>query len=150
MNIDFHCHTTASDGTLDPAALIALAREREIDMLSITDHDTLAAYQILGNMETGLRIIPGIELSSQWNRRGVHIVGLNVDTHSNSIVEAVTKQSKAREGRGEIIAERLAKLGFADCLEGTKSFSSGPQSWTTTFCPISGVDWRGKQYSAGL
>ena len=78
MNIDFHCHTTASDGTLDPAALIDLAREREIDMLSITDHDTLAAYQTLADMETGLRIIPGIELSSQWNRRGVHIVGLNV------------------------------------------------------------------------
>ena len=50
MNIDFHCHTTASDGTLDPAALIDLAREREIDMLSITDHDTLAAYQILAGV----------------------------------------------------------------------------------------------------
>ena len=127
MNIDFHCHTTASDGTLDPAALINLAREREIDMLSITDHDTLAAYSTLGDIEPGLRIIPGIELSSQWNRRGVHIVGLNVELHSNSIVEAVTKQSKAREGRGEIIAERLARLGFADCLEGAKSFSNGPQ-----------------------
>ena len=96
-------------------------------MLSITDHDTLAAYSTLGDIEPGLRIIPGIELSSQWNRRGVHIVGLNVELHSNSIVEAVTKQSKAREGRGEIIAERLARLGFADCLEGAKSFSNGPQ-----------------------
>ena len=127
MNIDFHCHTTASDGTLDPAALIDLAREREIDMLSITDHDTLAAYQILAGVETGLQIIPGIELSSQWNRRGVHIVGLNVDIDSSSIGEAVTLQSQAREGRAEIIAERLGRLGFADCLEGAKSFSSGPQ-----------------------
>ena len=86
MNIDFHCHTTASDGTLDPAALINLAREREIDMLSITDHDTLAAYSTLGDIEPGLRIIPGIELSSQWNRRGVHIVGLNVELHSLSLI----------------------------------------------------------------
>jgi len=127
MNIDFHCHTTASDGTLEPAALIDLAREREIDMLSITDHDTLAAYQTLADIDTGLRIIPGIELSSQWNRRGVHIVGLNVDTYSSSIIEAVTLQSQAREDRAEIITERLARLGFADCLEGAKSFSSGPQ-----------------------
>ena len=44
MNVDLHCHTNISDGALTPEALIDLAIEREIDMLSITDHDTLAAY----------------------------------------------------------------------------------------------------------
>ena len=78
MNIDFHCHTTASDGSLSPSELLDLALEREIDMLSITDHDTLEAYRQLDQSASSLQIIPGIELSSQWNRRGVHIVGLNV------------------------------------------------------------------------
>ena len=127
MNIDFHCHTTASDGSLDPTALIDLALEREIDMLSVTDHDTMDAYQTFGPAARQLQLIPGIELSSQWSRRGVHIVGLNIDSHSDAIGEAIEQQSKARQGRAEIIAQRLARLGFADSLEGAQSFSNGPQ-----------------------
>ena len=65
MNIDFHCHTTASDGTLDPAALINLAREGEIDRFSITDHDPLAAYGTLGDIGPGLRLFPGMDLSDK-------------------------------------------------------------------------------------
>jgi len=127
MNFDFHCHTTASDGSLAPSDLINLALEREIDMLSITDHDTLEAYKTLGDLGGKLQLVPGIELSSQWNRRGVHIVGLNVDINSSAIQEAVERQSKSRQDRADIIAERLARLGFADCLEGAKSFAGGPQ-----------------------
>ena len=66
MNVDLHCHTNVSDGALTPAELIELADERSIDMLSITDHDTLAAYQELGQVSDRLRIVPGIEFSSQW------------------------------------------------------------------------------------
>jgi 3',5'-nucleoside bisphosphate phosphatase len=126
MNIDFHCHTTASDGSLSPAELLDLAVEREIDLLSITDHDTLEAYQQLNQTDKAVRIIPGIELSSQWNRRGVHIVGLNIGLSSPSILEGVEQQSAARRERAEIIAEKLERLGFADCLAGALSFASGP------------------------
>jgi len=126
MNIDFHCHTTASDGSLSPAELLDLALEREIDMLSITDHDTLEAYRQLGEAASSMQIIPGIELSSQWNRRGVHIVGLNVGLSSPSILEGVEKQSNARRGRAEKIAEKLEHLGFENCLTGAQSFASGP------------------------
>lgn len=132
MNIDFHCHTTASDGTLHPAQLLDLARERDVDMLSITDHDTLDAYSQLesindpGNTVDGIQLIPGIELSSQWNRRGVHIVGLNIDLSSPSIREAVRQQSDTRRERAEKIAEKLARFGFTDCFEGALAFASGP------------------------
>jgi predicted metal-dependent phosphoesterase TrpH len=126
MNIDFHCHTTASDGSLSPAELLDLALEREIDMLSITDHDTLEAYRQLGKAASSMQIIPGIELSSQWNRRGVHIVGLNVGLSSPSILEGVEKQSNARRERAEKIAEKLERLGFENCLTGALSFASGP------------------------
>ena len=127
MNIDFHCHTTASDGSLSPPELLDLAQEREIDMLSITDHDTLEAYQQLHQVNNSIQIIPGIELSSQWNRRGVHIVGLNVGLSSPSILEAVEKQSTARRERAAKIAEKLERFGFEDCLAGALSFASSPE-----------------------
>ena len=127
MNIDFHCHTTASDGSLSPPELLDLAQEREIDMLSITDHDTLDAYRQLNQAYSSIQLIPGIELSSQWNRRGVHIVGLNIGLSSPSILEAVKKQSSARRDRAEKIADKLERLGFKDCLAGALSFASGPE-----------------------
>jgi predicted metal-dependent phosphoesterase TrpH len=126
MNIDFHCHTTASDGSLTPKELLELAAEREIDMLSITDHDTLEAYQDISSANNSIEIIPGIELSSQWNRRGVHIVGLNVSLSSEPILEGVKRQSNARRERAQKIAEKLQRFGFDDCLAGAQSFASGP------------------------
>jgi 3',5'-nucleoside bisphosphate phosphatase len=125
MNIDFHCHTTASDGSLSPEALLELAEQREIDMLSITDHDTLNAYHQIAESGNAIQIIPGIELSSQWKRRGVHIVGLNVGLSSPSILEAVEQQSNARRERAELIAEKLERLGFDGCLAGASSHASG-------------------------
>ena len=128
MNIDLHCHTNVSDGTLPPQDLVNLALERGLDMLSITDHDSIAAYEAIDTAGTGLRMIPGIEFSSQWRKSGVHIVGLNLDLTSDAILEGVAQQSAAREDRGEKISEKLARLGFEDCLQGAKSFTAGGQS----------------------
>ena len=127
MNIDLHCHTNVSDGTLPPQDLVNLALERGLDMLSITDHDSIAAYEAIDTAGTGLRMIPGIEFSSQWRKSGVHIVGLNLDLASDAISEGVAQQSAAREDRGEKISEKLARLGFEDCLQGAKSFTAGGQ-----------------------
>ena len=96
-------------------------------MLSITDHDSIAAYEAIDTAGTGLRMIPGIEFSSQWRKSGVHIVGLNLDLTSDAILEGVAQQSAAREDRGEKISEKLARLGFEDCLQGAKSFTAGGQ-----------------------
>ena len=73
MNIDLHCHTTASDGALSPTELISLACERGIDILSITDHDSVDAYQQIASDGNKLTVIPGIEFSSQWRKSGVHL-----------------------------------------------------------------------------
>ena len=127
MNVDLHCHTNVSDGTLSPAELIRLAAERNINMLSITDHDSIQAYETARPSNADLRLIPGIEFSSYWNKFGVHIVGLNLDLSSAAIQQGVAQQSQAREDRGEKIAEKLRRLGFDDCLAGAKSFTSGGQ-----------------------
>lgn len=115
MLIDLHCHSTASDGKLAPAALVARARERGVDVLAITDHDSVAAYAELDDVATaGLRLVPGIELSAQWRGQTVHVVGLNIDLRSGAIEEAVAVQRAARLRRALAIAERLARKGLGD------------------------------------
>ena len=123
MNIDLHCHTNISDGVLTPNQLIALAIERGIDILSITDHDTLDAYLNIDSVPKQLRLIPGIEFSSQWRKQGIHVVGLNIDLSNEIIINAVSQQSDGRMRRAEKIADKLKRLGFENCLEGAQSFA---------------------------
>lgn len=106
--------------------LIALAIEQKVDVLSITDHDTLLAYQ--QDCDTNnekIKIIPGIELSTQWQKIGVHVLGLNVSLQSGAIQDAVGVQQRARQERAEKIAERLEKEGLKDALAGAKK-CAGP------------------------
>ncbi|MDE0786201.1 MAG: PHP domain-containing protein [Porticoccaceae bacterium] len=123
MIIDLHCHTNMSDGALTPNELIDLAIERGVDMLSITDHDTLDAYAHTTTVPSGLKLIPGIELSSRWRKQGIHIVGLNIDLSNEAMVSAVNQQSKVREQRAQEISNRLGRLGFDNCLEGAQRFA---------------------------
>jgi len=113
MKIDLHTHTSVSDGVLSPEALLDRAVEMDVDMLSITDHDSIAAYKNISSWkEYPLRIIPGIEFSTQWCGVGVHIIGLNFNLKGRSIIEGVASQSEARGRRSELIAERLTKAGL--------------------------------------
>ncbi len=113
--IDFHCHSHFSDGSLAPEELVRLALQREITHLSITDHDTVAAYsrtlEVLAANE-GLSLITGCELSCQWQRRNIHIVGLNMDLRHAGYRQAMQQQSQARLGRGDSICAALQGLGF--------------------------------------
>jgi len=78
MIFDLHSHTTLSDGALTPQELIQRAIEKGVDVLAITDHDTLDAYQELPDTHGKIKLIPGIELSTQWENTGIHILGLNI------------------------------------------------------------------------
>lgn len=126
MIYDLHCHSFCSDGELSADNLIRLAIEQKVGALSITDHDTLLAYQqISDTSKEKIEIIPGIELSTQWQKIGVHVLGLNVSLKSGAIQEAVKVQGHARQERAEKIAERLEKAGLKDALIGAKKFA-GP------------------------
>lgn len=127
MNIDLHCHTSLSDGTLTPAELLDLAVQRGLDMLSITDHDSVDCYRHLEGLEHNLRLIRGIEFSTTWRNRAVHIVGLNIDLNNQRLLQGVKQQSTAREERAVKIAAKLQQLGFDNCLEGAKNQSLGGQ-----------------------
>ncbi len=108
MRVDLHTHSTASDGELAPQSLIDLAVEQDIELFSITDHDTLAAYQHL-NASEPITVVPGIELSTQWAGVGIHIVGLNIALDCIALQELIDDQQSARQRRARLIALRLAK-----------------------------------------
>jgi len=123
IKYDLHSHTQYSDGSLSVHALIALAIERGISHLAITDHDTVEAHLQLTKTNNSyvnekINIIKGIELSSQWNNMGVHIVGLNIDIHSTAITTAVKHQTQLRKERVKTIAKKLLQRGFPDITQG--------------------------------
>lgn len=118
QGIDFHMHSTASDGALSPAALMSLCHERGINRLSLTDHDTLdgvAEAQEAADA-LGMTLLPGLELSSQWQGMNIHVVGLLPQGAQGSLVAGLEAQAKARVTRGEEIARRMEKLGLDDAL----------------------------------
>ena len=106
MNVDLHCHSNASDGILNPNEVVKLAIERKVDLLSITDHDTLNAYHNLADSPR-IRLVRGIELSTSWRNLDIHIVGLNLDISHQSILTAVQLHTVARAKRAEKIATKL-------------------------------------------
>ena len=112
---DFHCHSHFSDGALSPIELLELAKARDVRQLSITDHDTVNAYSsslYASAASAGITLVTGCEISCQWQRRSIHVVGLNLDMASPSFDRAMTIQAKARENRAEKITEVLQRLGF--------------------------------------
>ena len=129
---DLHTHTKCSDGSLPVTELIDLAIERGITHLAITDHDTVKAHlQLAANNKSykddEINIIKGIELSSQWNNMGIHIVGLNIDVNSTAIETAVAHQTQLRLQRVKTIAKKLTQRGFPDITQGATKLAGDSQ-----------------------
>jgi predicted metal-dependent phosphoesterase TrpH len=125
MNIDFHSHSTCSDGALSPAELVERARAQGVTVLSITDHDTVAAYLQDCPDVAGVELVPGIEFSTRWQGIGIHVVGLNIDPRHAAIESGVALHKAARLKRAEQIAARLEQRGLPGCLEGARAQAGG-------------------------
>jgi predicted metal-dependent phosphoesterase TrpH len=108
-DIDLHCHSTASDGMLSPAELIARAQEAGIRTLALTDHDTLAGSESLAQVPEGMRVIPGVELSCAWRGVNLHILAYGPSWKKGAIDSLLQCQKARRFQRAEIIARRLGK-----------------------------------------
>lgn len=74
---DLHLHTTASDGDYTPSQVVAFARSARLDAIAVTDHDTIAGVSaaVEAAHGTDVRVIPGIELTAEWNGHEVHLLG---------------------------------------------------------------------------
>lgn len=126
MKFDLHCHSTASDGKLTPLALYQSACEAEIELLAVTDHDTVAGFQLL--CELGMhkrdqpRLISGVELSCQWSGVGIHIIGLDFDADHEAITGIIRYQRQVRESRAKLIDKRLAAKLMPGTLVGALQY----------------------------
>lgn len=111
-NVDLHTHTTASDGVLEPQALLDLAIENGTHTLAITDHDTIEGYLAAHKtaQQRGVHLISGVEISTTWGGMGIHIVGLNFDAKHPAIGQLLNEQAQARQQRAESILHKLAKV----------------------------------------
>ncbi len=122
---DLHCHSDQSDGILSPEALVSRAKAQNVSVLALTDHDTvsgIARARAQADIE-GLTLVTGIEFSSQWCGRGVHIVGLNVDLNCSALGSAIEKQEQQRAERAQCIAEKLESMGVSGAFEGAQKHS---------------------------
>ncbi|MDN3610279.1 RNase RNM [Vibrio ostreicida] len=121
MRIDLHSHTTASDGRLSPSELVDRASGFNIDVLAITDHDTVdglqAAHEYVESKQLPIKIINGIEISTVWQNKDIHIVGLNIDPESAPLNALILQQKQHRQGRAELMAQRLSKATREGVLE---------------------------------
>lgn len=127
MKYDLHCHSTASDGLLSPTELVHRAVEQQIDVLALTDHDTILgiseAKQVAVNLP--IQLIAGVEISILWQGKSIHLAALNVDETHPALIALLQQQGELRQQRAIEIGEKLAKIGIADAYQGAKSFASG-------------------------
>ena len=109
MKVDFHCHTTASDGGLNPLEIIDLAVKYKVDCLAITDHDTTAGYEsaLLYAEQQGVQLIAGVEASCSWRGHTIHIVGLDFDVTHQGFQKGLSEIRDMRWDRANQIIEKL-------------------------------------------
>jgi predicted metal-dependent phosphoesterase TrpH len=113
--VDLHSHTTASDGTLAPRELVALAAHKRVTVLAVTDHDStegLAEARAAAAAHPGLTIVPGIEINCDVEGAEIHVLGYFLDLEAGWFQEFLREQRAERVARVHRILEKLAALGM--------------------------------------
>lgn len=111
---DLHTHSTCSDGTQTITQNVAMAIERGLDGIAITDHDTTAGYaEAYAAAEgTGLEIIPGIEFSAEYDGASLHVLAYFLDPENPELKAELKRLTDARFRRGELMVQKLQELGY--------------------------------------
>lgn len=126
--VDLHCHSTASDGTLPPAEVIALAVRNGVSALALTDHDTVGgiaeASQAAGN--SVIEFLPGIEISCDVPRPAtMHLLGYGVDPESPVLLDLTRRLIDGRNDRNPRIIRKLNELGVNISMEELEAQANG-------------------------
>lgn len=128
LNVDLHCHSSVSDGTLAPAELAQRARDNGVQIWALTDHD-----EVGGQLEAakaaralGLHYVSGVEISVTWGSETIHIVGLGIDPTNPALLEGLAATRNGRAARARKIADQLAAAGIPGAFEGAIEFVGNP------------------------
>lgn len=116
---DLHCHSTASDGALSPTEVVQRAKQQGVTVLALTDHDTTMGLGEARNCakQLGLNFINGIELSTNWQAKNLHIIGLNIDPDYPPLANATHLLQQTRLERAKKIADKLEKKRITGAFE---------------------------------
>lgn len=140
IKYDLHCHTTFSDGRLAVNELLERATEKGVDILAITDHDTidaiLPAQEYIREHNLALELINGVEISTKWESFEIHIVGLGFTPEHLALTTLLSEQQKKREARAIEIGARLAKKGYENVYEDAQSLAQTAQITRAHFAQV--------------
>jgi predicted metal-dependent phosphoesterase TrpH len=128
MNVDLHCHSTVSDGYLEPAAVVRRAHGNGVTLISLTDHDELGgtAEAAREAAALGMRFVPGVEVSVTYREVTVHVVGLGVDPENPVLRAGIERVRSGRVERAQRMADALARAGLGGALAGARRFARNP------------------------
>ena len=135
MRIDLHAHTTASDGTFEPAELVGMAEAAGLNVVAITDHDGTAGWSearraLRYGVEAGVwsniqHVVPGIEISCKIHGVGMHMLGYLFDPSHAELMAALQEVRDSRVRRAELMVEKAVELGVPITWERVQEIANG-------------------------
>ncbi len=122
LNVDLHCHSEISDGTLSPAAVVERAHANGVQMLALTDHDEIGGLGEAAQRasDLGMTFVHGVEISVTWAGQTIHVVGLRIDPANPALAAGLDAIRAGRDDRARRMADGLASAGVADALHGAR------------------------------
>ena len=112
LRADLHSHSSVSDGTEPPAVVIRRAAEADLDVIALTDHDTVAGHPAArAALPPGLTLVPGMELSCRLDGHSVHLLAYLFDPGNDRLAGEMAEIRESRLYRARAMVTKLAELG---------------------------------------
>src|SRR5437867_4207441 len=117
--IDLHTHSSFSDGTMPPRRLVELAGERGLDVVALTDHDTVSGIPEARQAAAvaGIELVPGVEFSAEHDGTSVHVLAYWPDEDDADFLAELLRLQESRLHRGEQMVQKLQELGYPMSFE---------------------------------
>src|SRR5262245_24412154 len=125
--IDLHAHTNRSDGSLEPAALVALAKETGLRALAVTDHDTTDGVPLAreAGKSLGVEVLMGVEITARFPGRAMHVLAYGFEPREPAFRALLAEIVAGRESRNPRIVAKLCELGVPITLEDVRREAAG-------------------------
>ncbi len=135
---DFHMHTTHSDGSYTPDELLKYCKEKNLNTVAVTDHDTVSGYDECKAAadKYGVELIPGIEISCQFEPGTLHVLGYFLNPKDAGLAKSLADLQRARADRNPMIIEKLNKHGIKITMAEVTAESGGDQIGRPHFAQV--------------
>jgi len=126
VRADLHTHSSVSDGTEPPAVVIRRAAEADLDVVALTDHDTVAGHRdAAGALPAGLTLLPGAELSCRLDGHSVHMLAYLFDPENDALAGEMAEIRESRLHRARAMVDKLTELGVPITWEQVSEIAGG-------------------------